>query len=78
VRDKNNVTYPINITWDDEANVWVAISDEIPLALEDESYDSLIERIKIVAHEIIELNSSDPNKQTPNLLLNSQRMVAYG
>ena len=50
--------YKINIFWDNEAEVWVAISDDIPLALENDSLDRLIERIKIVAPEILFLNSS--------------------
>ena len=48
--------YNIEITWDGEACVWVAVCDDIPLALESNSYDALIERVKIVAPEIIELN----------------------
>ena len=50
--------YSVNIVWDDEASVWVAISDDIPLALEGGSLDALIERVKIVAPEILALNSA--------------------
>jgi len=50
-------SYSVNIIWDDAAFVWVAISDEIPLALESESADLLIERVKAAAPEILELNS---------------------
>jgi hypothetical protein len=48
--------FDINVSWDDEAGVWIAISDDIPLALESNSYDALLERVKIAAPEIIELN----------------------
>ncbi|MDR1986194.1 MAG: DUF1902 domain-containing protein, partial [Treponema sp.] len=33
--------YIILLTWDDEARVWVAVNDEIPLALESGSLDVL-------------------------------------
>ena len=47
----------INIAWDDEARVWYAICDSIPLALESNSFDALIERCKIAAPEMLELNN---------------------
>ena len=50
------MSYEIDINWDEEATVWYAICDEIPLAIESGSFDVLIERIKIVAREILELN----------------------
>ena len=48
--------YIVSLTWDDEANVWVAVCDDIPLALESASLDELINRVRIAAPEIIELN----------------------
>jgi hypothetical protein len=48
--------YTIAITWDDEAYVWCAESDDIPLALESGSLDALIERIRYVAPEILAEN----------------------
>ena len=52
----NHDEYIISLIWDDEANVWVAICDDIPLALESESLDELINRVRVAAPEIIELN----------------------
>ena len=49
--------YTIQLSWDDEAEVWLAINDEIPLALESDSLDKLIERVKLAAPEIIEMNN---------------------
>lgn len=68
--------YDINIIWDDEADVWVAISDDIPLALESGSFDALIERVKIAAPEILALNHGDgvPVK----FLIKSERLIAHG
>ena len=49
--------YKVDLFWDDEANVWIATCDEIPLALEDGSLDKLIYRVKLAAPELIELNN---------------------
>jgi len=49
--------YRVNFTWDEEANVWIAQSDDIPgLVLEGGSLDALFERVRFVAPELIELN----------------------
>lgn len=49
--------YNIQLVWDDEAEVWMATSDDIPgLILEDDSADKLIQRVILAAPEIIELN----------------------
>ena len=50
------MNYNIDIIWDEEAQVWCAICDDIPLALENSSFDTLIQRVKTTAHEILELN----------------------
>ena len=50
------MSYNINIIWDEEAQVWCAVCDDIPLALENSSLDTLIQRAKTVAHEILDLN----------------------
>jgi len=48
--------YDVNIIWDSEAHMWVAIADDILLTLENKSFDTLIERVKAAASEILELN----------------------
>jgi len=50
------MSYTIDVNWDDEAGVWYAVCDDIPLALESNSFDALIERVKIAALEILVLN----------------------
>ena len=57
--------YNIDINWDEAAGVWCAVCDEIPLALESNSFDALVQKVKIVAHEILELNK----KMTDNIRL---------
>jgi hypothetical protein len=50
--------YLIRLIWDDEADVWIATSDDIPgLVLESGSFDALLERIRFAAPELIALNS---------------------
>lgn len=45
--------------WDDEASVWVATSQDVDgLAIEATTMDALIQRLKIVIPELIELNHS--------------------
>ncbi|MCL1895647.1 MAG: DUF1902 domain-containing protein [Clostridiales bacterium] len=46
----------INLFWDEEASVWVATNDEIPIALESGSLDLLMERVRIATPELLELN----------------------
>ena len=57
---KHTVSVPnyftVKTAWDDESNMWIAVCDDIPLATSSDSYESLIERVKSIADEIIELN----------------------
>ena len=48
----------IIIQWDVDAGVWYAVCDTIPLALESNSFDALIERVKNVAPEILAMNGT--------------------
>ena len=57
--------YIIDVNWDETAGVWYAVCDEIPIVVESNSFDALIEKTKIVAYEILELN----NKLTEDLKL---------
>ena len=49
--------YTIVIAFDDEAQRWYAINDDIPLALEDDSLDTLINRVKIAAPDVLGANN---------------------
>lgn len=51
--------YVITFTWDDEASVWIATSDDIPgLVLESGSFDALLERTRFAIPELLALNAS--------------------
>ncbi len=52
--------YVITFTWDNEANVWIATSDDIPgLVLESGSFDALLERTRFAVPELLSLNAPD-------------------
>lgn len=49
----------VKMTWDAEAAVWVAESDDVPgLVLESGSFDALIERLRYTIPEMLELNGT--------------------
>jgi len=49
----------VKLLWDDESSRWHCESDDIPgLLLESNSCDALIERIRLAAPEMLELNSN--------------------
>ncbi len=51
----------IKAEWDDEAGVWVATSQDMDgLAIEADTIDTLIERLKIVIPELMEANHKEP------------------
>ena len=51
--------YKVNLTWDNDASVWIATSDDIPgLVLESGSFDALLERVRFAAPELLSLNGT--------------------
>lgn len=51
----------IKAEWDDEASVWIATSQDMDgLAIEADTIDTLIERLKIVIPELMEANHKEP------------------
>jgi hypothetical protein len=51
--------YAVLLTYDDEARVWVAENNDIPIVLESGSLDLLMERVRVAAPEILELNGKE-------------------
>ncbi len=52
--------YHVNLTWDAEASVWMATSEDISgLALEGGSFDALLERVRYAAPELLEMNGCE-------------------
>ena len=57
--------YHVNAEWDDEAEVWVASSDDVPgLATGADTLEALIEKLKIVIPELLEANQLLSSEQT--------------
>jgi len=68
--------YVILLTWDDEASVWTAVNDDIPIALESESLDTLIERVRKAAPELLELNDKKHTNITLHFSMEYEKVVA--
>lgn len=50
--------YVVNFKWDEEAQVWIATSNDIPgLVLESGSFDALLERTRIAVPELLAFNA---------------------
>ena len=50
--------YNVRLIWDDEAQVWYTGESDIPgLGLEAETFDALVEEVRIAAPIMLELNS---------------------
>jgi predicted RNase H-like HicB family nuclease len=66
----------VNAEWDPEAQVWVAISDDVPgLATESATLESLTEKLRILIPELLEANGIlvDTDLQTISFELTSHR-----
>ena len=69
--------YIVNLTWDNESNVWIATSDDIPgLVLESGSFDALLERIRFAAPELIALNNPDKTAYVLSFVSNRHERIA--
>ncbi|NWH06938.1 DUF1902 domain-containing protein [Desulfobacter latus] len=61
----NKRPYFIRAEWDEETNVFVASSDDVPgLATEGETLEGLIEKLKIMIPELLEANGVDVGLET--------------
>lgn len=64
--------YVVKFLWDNEADVWIATSDDIPgLVLESGSFDALLERVRFAVPELLELGND--NKMPLNISFVSER-----
>jgi hypothetical protein len=67
--------YTISIAFDDEAQKWYAQNDDIPIILEDDSLDTLINRLKLAAPEILEMNNMPHNGIKLSFKIESQTVT---
>ena len=49
--------YDVRLIWDAEARVWYTETDIPGLCLEADTFDSLVEEVKLAAPEMLELNN---------------------
>lgn len=57
--------YTIDFTWDAEAGVWIATSNDIPgLVLESGNINALLERTRFAVPELLALNSTETQPLT--------------
>ena len=60
----------VHAQWDDEANVWVASSDDVPgLVTEAATTEELIQKLKVMIPELMSLNGKLPAGPVPFELL---------
>lgn len=49
--------YQIKVEWDEEGQVWVASSDDVPgLATGADTFEDLVEKLRVVVPELLEEN----------------------
>lgn len=59
-----NKPYYVHAEWDDKAKVWTASSDDVPgLATESDTTEALVQKLKTLIPELLELNGQMPDSQ---------------
>ena len=58
----HQMEYVIRCIWDEEACVWIAHNDYIPLTMESDSLDYLMKKVRDAIPELIELNHIEKPK----------------
>ena len=67
----------IRAEWDNEAQVWVATSDDVPgLATEEETIEALIQKLKVIIPELLEANGITGNNDLPFELFSRRFEIA--
>jgi hypothetical protein len=61
---------------DEESQKWYAHNDDIPIMLEDASLDTLINRVKLAAPEMLALNGQSSHDVHLTFKMESQAVVA--
>lgn len=55
--------YYVHAQWDEEAKIWVASRDNVPgLATEADIAEDLVQKLKAIIHELLELNGQTPSE----------------
>ncbi len=68
----------VRAEWDEEAYVWVVTSDDVPgLATEADTMEHLVEKLKVMIPELLELNGTLPDSQIPFEILTRRFEIAH-
>lgn len=68
----------VNAFWDDEANVWVATSEDVPgLATEAPNWDKLMQKLRAMIPELLDANGYSDGDAIPFRVLGEVREVAH-
>ena len=67
----------IDVTYDEEARVWVARNDEIGLATEADTMEVLIYKLKEMIPELVELNHIELPRPSPFTVVSRRPTVAF-
>lgn len=74
---RDDKTLIVRAVWDDEVDVWVATSEDIPgLATEASSLNDLIEKLKIMIPELLGANGHDDDGDIPFRVLSECTAIA--
>lgn len=69
----------VHAEWDEEGEVWVASSDDVPgLATEGSTIEGLIEKLKVMIPELLEANGEPVGAQVPFEVLTRRFEIAQG
>ena len=71
-------SFTVKATWDDEAKVWVATSEDVPgLATEAHTLEALIARLRVVIPELLEANGRLPKRAHGSRVLPIELVAQY-
>lgn len=74
---RNDKALIVRAVWDDEVNVWVATSEDVPgLATEAGSLSELISKLKVMIPELMDENGYTDGEDIPFRLLSECTAVA--
>lgn len=70
--------YVVRATWDDEAKVWVAVSEDVPgLVTEAPEIETLIKKLQILVPELLEANGIIPKQDHRTVDIPFKLFAAY-
>ncbi len=67
----------VRAEWDEDTRVWVATSDDVPgLATEEDNLEGLIEKLKVMIPELLDVNEAKGEREVSFELLTRRFEIA--